>query len=60
METTMKVDYEEYHAEALKVARVRGVISAWRIMQTIDRRFGVDTKEVDRLLDALERELGDG
>ena len=56
----MKVDYEEYYAEALKVARIEGIISAWRILSNIDRRFGIDTKEVDRLLDALERELSDG
>lgn len=56
----MKVDYEEYRAETLKVARIEGVVSAYRILSKIDRRFGVDTTEVDRLLDSLERELGDG
>jgi len=55
----MKVDYEEYWEASMQVARVRGVIQAFRIMSEIDSRHGVDTTEVDRLLDTLDRELGD-
>jgi len=56
----MNVPFDEYWAEAMKVARVKGVISAYRIISDMDRRHGVDTSTVDRLLDMLERELADG
>ena len=56
----MKVDHQDYWTESLKVARVGGVILAYRIIADIDRRHGVDTTTVDRLLDTLERELADG
>jgi len=56
----MRVAHEDYWTESLKVARVEGVIEAYRIIAEIDRRHGVDTSTVDRLLNTLERELEDG
>jgi hypothetical protein len=56
----MKVDHQDYWTESMKVARVEGVIEAYRIIADIDRRHGVDTTVVDRLLNTLERELEDG
>jgi len=55
----MNGDFEKYWEESMKVARVQGVISAYRILSDIDRRFDKDTTTVDRLLDLLERELSD-
>ena len=56
----MKVEHEDYWSEAMKVARVKGVISAYRIISDTDRRWGVDTSTVDRMLEMLERELAGG
>ena len=53
----MRVEHEDYWSEAMKVARVEGVISAYRIISDMDRRYGVDTSMLDRLLNTLEREL---
>ena len=48
------------HFETMKaVARVRGIISAHRILNEIDREFGKDTSDTDLLLDRIEKELGD-
>ena len=55
----MKVDYEHYWEESMKVARAQGIVSAFRILSDIDKRFGKDTSDMDRLLDLLESELGD-
>ena len=53
----MNVPFDEYWQEARKVARAQGVVSAFRILSDIDRRFGKDTAEVDRLLDMLDAAL---
>ena len=50
----MKVDFDEYWQESMKVARVEGIVSAYRILSEIDRRHGVDTSQLDRMLDLLE------
>ena len=50
----MNVPFDEYWQEARKVARAQGIVSAFRILSDIDRRFGKDTAEVDRLLDMLD------